>query len=346
MSEENGFSIPGGNHTPAELRDAVGAVLPDSELRNTSAVEQGKNAVYLVTLRDGGERRELVLKVGDHHFAEGCRAETYMLERVAERTDVPVPAVVGNGELGTDPYFLAERVPGENVEADPEALAPETFERVCVEAGRNLGELHAAFPADGWGMLGVADGDTDLEFVREFDDWPSYFEAWVTQNVERLEDARFSDLCPALANAATDAAAELREHGPFDPVLIHNDYRLGNLLLDPEAPTVTNAVLDWATPVAATAEYELAVTDALLVDWPEFGENQKRHLRERLYEGYGETNDIERDEGFEARRRCYALGTRLRLMVNLREEVGDRPESAVDARARKHRNALTAYGVG
>lgn len=362
MSGESDVSVSGGNHTAAELREAVGAVLPDADLRDASAVERGKNAVYFVTLADGGERRELVLKVGDHHFAAGCRAEPCMLERVARRTDVPVPGVVGTGELGDDPYFLAERVPGESVEADPEALAPETFERVCVEAGRNLGELHAAFPANGWGTLGVDLGDAEVEFVREFDDWPSYFEAWATHNVERLEGTRFSDRRPALSTAAADAAAELRELGPFDPVLIHNDYRLGNLLLNldadsaataptgstpigTEGPAVTNAVLDWATPVAATAEYELAVTDALLVDWPAFGKDRKRHLRERLYEGYRETNDLERDESFEARRRCYALATRLRLMVNLREEMVGRSESAVEARAREHRSALGRLGV-
>jgi hypothetical protein len=66
-------------------------------------------------------------------------------------------------------------VAGVNPSADsgtlgPERLDPETFERVCVEADRNLGELHDAFPADGWGMLGVERGGDDLEFVREFPD--------------------------------------------------------------------------------------------------------------------------------------------------------------------------------
>ncbi|WP_132057201.1 phosphotransferase family protein [Halorussus amylolyticus] len=347
MSDSNGVSISGDAHSRAELRDAVRDMLPAAELRDVRAVERGKNAVYVVTLSDGEESRELVLKVGTYHFPEGCRAEPFVLDRIASRTEIPVPEVVGLGELADAPCFLAERVPGETFECDPEALAPETFERVCVEAGRNLGELHAALPADDWGLLGVEAGHQSLEFVRTFDDWPTYFEAWASHNVERLEGTRFSDLTPALDSRVADAAAELREYGPFDPVVTHYDYRLGNLLLNRDASNrpVTNAVIDWATPTAATAESELAVTDALLVDWPAFGPDRKRHLRERLYEGYQETNDLERDAGFEVRRRVYDFAARLRLMVNLDEEMAGRPETAVEARAREHRDALARFGA-
>lgn len=353
MSGGSDCPATGGNHTATELRRAVCDAHPDAELRDATAVERGRNSVYAVALRDG---RELVLKVGDHHFADGCRAEPHVLERVAERTAVPVPTVVGTGELGDRPYFLAERAPGETVESEPERLAPATAERVCFEAGRNLGDIHAAFPADGWGLLGVERGGDGLGFAREFPDWPAYYEAWLTHNAERFEDARFADLVPDVKAVATEAADDLREHGPFDPVLVHNDYRLGNLLVSPDATppedsadasdAVTNAVLDWAPPTAATAEYDLATTEALLVDRPGFGEGRTERLRERLYEGYRRTNDLERDEAFESRRRLYRLGTRLRLMVNLREETAGRADDAVDARAREHRSALERYGVG
>lgn len=329
-------------HSADEVREAVTAVSPDAEVCAASPVERGKNTVYDVTVESGGERRELVLKVGDHHFAAGCRAEPLLLEAVAERTDVPVPEVVGAGHLDGDPYFVAERAPGANPACAPERLPPAAFERVCLDAGRHLGDLHAAFPADGWGTLGVERGADDLEFVREFDDWPSYFEAWLDHNVERLEDTRFADLAPELASRTAELADELATHGPFDPVITHGDYRLGNLLVDPETGE-TNAVIDWAAPVAATAEYDLAVTEAVLVDWPAFDAERRRRLRERLYEGYRRTNDLERGEAFEARRRLHSLGTRLRLAVNLREEMAGRPESELEARASEHRAALREF---
>ncbi|WP_158058064.1 phosphotransferase family protein [Halorussus halophilus] len=352
-----------GPHSRETLRAVVADAdtLPDADLLDVTEAESGKNTVYFLTVETAtdqhepdADQHELVLKIGDHHFPEGCRAESVLLGQVAERTDVPVPEVLGNGELGsrdsdTDdsdaaPYFLAERVPGENYEFAPTRLSPESFERVCVEAGRNLGELHAAFPADAFGMLGVEAGAEEMAFVREFADWPTHFETWLAHNAERLEETRFADLAPAIAERAEALADDLRELGPFEPVLTHNDYRLGNVLLDGESgrSQITNAVVDWATPVATTAESELAITDAILIDWPEFDAERQQTLRERLYDGYRETNGdaLERDGDFEARRRLYEFGARLRLMVNLEAEMAGRSEREIEARAAEHREVL------
>nr|WP_255457494.1 phosphotransferase [Halorussus sp. JP-T4] len=340
--------------------------MPDAELRDAVPVEEGKNAVYRLVVAADGERRNLVLKVGDHHFAAGCRAEPRLLDAVAERTDVPVPPVVGTGEFGEDPYFLMERVAGANLACDPDGLSADAFERVCVEAGRNLAVLHEAFPVgsdaaradvdaiptgddpfavDGWGVLGLDAGADDLHLARGFPDWPTYFEAWLGHNADRLADTRFSDLRPAVSARAEAMADDLRELAPFDPVVTHGDYRLANLLVDPETGA-TRAVLDWATPTAAPAAWDLAVTEALLVDWPSVGEHRQEQLRERLHDGYRERSPSVLDrEGFETHRRCCLFGARLRLMVNLGEEMAGRPASAVDARAREHRDALREFGV-
>lgn len=330
-----------------KLRTVVADAFPDADLRSAAEVEQGKNTAYFLTVESGEAERELVCKVGDHHSAAGCRAESFFLERVGERTAIPVPDVLGTGELDSDPYFLAERVSGENYECEPDRLEPESFEQVCVEAGRNLGELHAAFPAEKFGLLGVETGRESIEFVREFPNWPSYFEVWLTHNAARLEATRFADLAPAVEERAESLADEFRDLGPFDPVITHNDYRLGNLLLNPETRTeserITNVVLDWATPAAAPVEYELAVTEAILVDWPEFDAERQQTLRELLYEGYRETNDgaLNREtDDFEARRRLYRFGARLRLMVNLEEEMAGRSAEQIEARATEHHEVL------
>ena len=358
MSGNDDVSIPDARHGVDDLRAAVRAALPDAELRDAVPVEAGKNAVYRLVVASGGDRRELVLKVGDHHFAAGCRAEPHLLAAVAERTDVPVPAVVGTGELGENPFFLVERVAGDNLACDPDGLSAEAFGRVCVEAGRNLAALHEAFPVrggaspgddpfsvDGWGVMGLDHDADELRFAREFPDWPTYFEAWLDHNVERLADTRFADLRPALSARADAMADDLRDLAPFDPVVTHGDYRLANLLVDAETGE-TRAVLDWATPTAAPAAWDLAVTEALLVDWPSISERRQERLRERLYDGYRERNPgVLNCGGFENHRRCCLFGARLRLMVNLREEMAGRPASAVDARAREHRNALRKFGV-
>jgi aminoglycoside phosphotransferase (APT) family kinase protein len=362
---ESELSLSGWPHSADEVREAVAAVLPEVAVRDASGVEEGRNTVYFVTAdgfagadsagsdpgAEDADHPDLVLKVGTHHFAAGCRAEPHVLDAVAERTGIPVPEVYGTGHLREDPYFLAEYVPCVNPSTDferlgPHCLAPETFERICVEAGRNLGELHDAFPADSWGMLGVERGADDLELVRAFPDWPSYCEAWLTHSVERLADTRFVDLVPALEERVASVADELREYGPFDPVMSHGDYRLGNLVLDPDATPVTAAVLDWATPTAVSPVHDLAVTEAVLLDWPAFDADRQRHLRERFYDGYRERNAgvLDRD-GFEAHRHLCRFGARLRLMVNLRDEMAGRSEAAVDARACEHREALDEWGV-
>lgn len=335
-----------GSFSREEIRRAVTEVLPDAEVREATLAESGKNTVYFLEIEADESGRELVLKVGDHDFPAGCRAEPHLMEAVAERTEIPVPTVLGTGHVRERPYFLAERVSGVTPAFDPGRLGPEQFERVCTAAGRNLGDLHASFPADTWGMLGLERGADELHVAREFPDWPTYFEAWLSHNAERLGDTRFADLVPAVETRVAEIAAELREYGPFDPVVTHGDYRLGNLLVDPETGA-TEAVVDWATPTAVTAVHDITVTEAILLDWPEVDDDRQRDLRNYLFEGYREANPEVLDcEGFEARRRCCLLGARLRLMVNLGEEMTGRSADAVDARAREHREALREFGVG
>ncbi|WP_440008721.1 phosphotransferase [Halomicrococcus sp. SG-WS-1] len=365
-----------------DARRAVETVLPEATVRAVEPADHGKNAVRFVTVAEpGGETRTVVLKVGTRFGDDGFRAESHLLSLVAERTEIPVPAVLGSdpGETVGDPFFVTEGVDGRNVEASPTRLAPGAFERVCFEAGRNLGDLHGAVAVEEFGAL--RSGDGGLAVARAFEDWPSMFGEWAAMQVERLEDGRFADLVPALTSYFEDAADRLAASPhSFEPVVTHNDYRLGNLLLDPavtegeerddrldattdangdgdatvgesgdatvsEGGDVTAAVLDWESPVATTARYELAVTEALLVDWPELDADERARCRERLYAGYETTNALARDEGFEERRRTYRVLARVRLMRNLREEMAGRPERAVDARADEHRSFLDDVGV-
>ena len=297
---------------------------------------------------------------------------------------VPTVHGTDDGDVLGDPFFVAEAIPGETAAFSPGDLAPAAFERVCYEAGRNLAALHDAFDVAGVGPLtpgddgGPDDGrpddggpDAGIALDREFDDWPALFEAWLGQQVERLADTRFDDCVPALETfverATERLSGALEPEAGFEPVVTHGDYRLGNLRVDAAAfdtdgrettdewgggePTcewdgdVTNGVVDWETPIAATAEYELAVTEAILVDWPWVDDERDRRLRERLYEGYRTVRDLPRDEAFEKRRRLYRVAGRVRLMRHVEEEMAGRAASAVDDRAAEHRTFLADAGV-
>lgn len=394
MTDESRADDAATDDSPSEddARRAVEAVLPEATVRAVEPADHGKNAVRFVTVAEpGGQTRTVALKVGTRFGDDGFRAEPHLLSLVAERTEIPVPAVLGSdpGETVGDPFFVTEAVDGRNVEASPARLAPGAFEQVCFEAGRNLGDLHGTVAVEEFGAL--RSGDRGLTVARAFEDWPSMFGEWAAMQVERLEGGRFADLVPALASYFEDAADRLAASPhSFEPVVTHNDYRLGNLLLDPaategeewddrrdvttdasgdgeatvgesgdgeatvsesgdvivgEGGDVTAAVLDWESPVATTAWYELAVTEALLVDWPELDGDERARCRDRLYAGYETTNALARDEGFEERRRAYRVLARMRLMRNLREEMAGRPERAVDARADEHRSFLDDVGV-
>ena len=351
-----------------DVTRAVGTVLSDATVVDARPADHGKNAVYFVTVAepDRAEARTVVLKVGTRFGGDAFLREPALLSLVDERTSIPVPTVHGtdDGDVLGDPFFVAEAIPGETAAFSPGDLAPAAFERVCYEAGRNLAALHDAFDVAGVGPLTPGDdgGPDDLAPDREFDDWPALFEAWLGQQVERLADTRFDDCVPALESfverATERLSGALEPEAGFEPVVTHGDYRLGNLRVDAAAVMtddgetrdewagdVTNGVVDWETPIAATAEYELAVTEAILVDWPWVDDERDRRLRERLYEGYREEGELASGEAFEKRRRLYRVAGRVRLMRHVEEEMAGRAASAVDDRAAEHRTFLADAGV-
>lgn len=326
----------GGPHDAADLTTAIETALPDADLEAASYVERGENDAYLLTVDRGTRREDCYLKVGTRQGGAAFLSEPHFVGLVDEWTDVPVPtihAAVGEGPL-EDPFFVAEAVDGDHYERAE--LSPETFEGVCREAGRNLGDLHVQFPVDRFGLHRVTAEGT-IEPAREFDDWPELFGALLDRNLELLAETEFEDLVPELRAFVDDAAPVFDSQ--FQPRLLHFDYRPGNLLLDPGDPPVTAGVIDWEAPLGAPAEFELAVTESILIDRPGLDRERRERLRGLLYEGYRESASLDRDDGFSERRRIYRVFGRVRMLRHLDLEVGDDPKRR-DERAREHRELL------
>lgn len=338
-----------------EIRDAIAAVLPDARIIDVEPVEHGKNAVYSLAVERPAEGKSrtteterIVLKLATATDDAAFRAEPRMLELVSRRTSIPVPRVLGSDAgdaLGT-PYFVAEAVEGRTLELRPDELPPDVLERVCFEAGRNLGELHAEFSFDEFGPVRPDDAGA-LRVTSAFDSWPHLFETAVKANANRLAGTRFGDLVSDLESHAEAVARRL--DGEFEPALMHHDYRLANLLLDSDAVNgswdggrVTNAVLDWGEPATGHAEYELVQTEAVLTNRPELSESRRERLRERLYEGYGRTNSLARCSGFSERRRLYRLAALVRLMKNF-ETILEKTDADPDTRADEYRGVLDRW---
>jgi aminoglycoside phosphotransferase (APT) family kinase protein len=160
------------------------------------------------------------------------------------------PAVLGA------PFYLMERRRGIIIR---QTIPPEMGEdldlrhRVGESLIRALVQLHAIDVAStGLMQLGKPTG-----FVRR------QVEGWS----QRWERAKTTDL-PEMQIVA----AWLRAHLPFDPIrptLVHNDYKLDNVMLDPVDPTRLIAILDWEMSAIGDPLIDLGL---LLCYWPEAGD--------------------------------------------------------------------------
>jgi aminoglycoside phosphotransferase (APT) family kinase protein len=132
--------------------------------------------------------------------------------------------------IGAD-FFVMERRRGIAFRRDiPEAWRdhPETLRGVGFELVDRLAELHAVDPAAvGLGELGNPDGYV----ARQVEGWTRRWRAALTPDVP----------------AAEAYVAWLAAHIPRSQrtSLLHNDYKLDNVLLDANDPTRIVAVMDW-----------------------------------------------------------------------------------------------------
>lgn len=142
-------------------------------------------------------------------------------------TDVPVPAVRASedpGEDGGQAWFAMDLVPGESLEPvlDEPPVDPQLAAARMRRAAEILPRLHAVpvteLPVDGDPLT-----PTD-ELAR-----------WV-----RTMDAVPPELVPRGARLRDRLAVDVPE--AVDPVLVHGDYRLGNILAQGEEPA---ALIDW-----------------------------------------------------------------------------------------------------
>jgi aminoglycoside phosphotransferase (APT) family kinase protein len=135
------------------------------------------------------------------------------------------PAVLGA------PFYLMERLPGTVIRKElPAALAEssDACGRLSLAMVDNLATLHGVdLEAAGLAGFGKPHG-----YVRR------QVEGWT----KRWTDAQTEDV-PSMNEAAAWLAAQMPTESGV--ALIHNDYKLDNILLDPEDPTRITGLLDW-----------------------------------------------------------------------------------------------------
>ena len=238
--------------------DAVDEVLNDEipGLSGQPTVRQfGGGKANLTYLLDYGDR-ELVLRrppLGPvAEKAHDMKREYTVLARLHDAYPLAPRALAycGNKDVIGAEFFVMERRTGVVVRENmPEAYAdiedaPQRMSFALIDA---LADLHAVdFEAIGLGDLGQPDGFIERQI-----------EGWHT----RWHAAKHEDV-PVM-----DAVADwLRDHMPeeTDAALVHNDYKLDNLMLDPDDPGTPVAVFDWDM---CTLGDPLSDLGALLTYW-------------------------------------------------------------------------------
>jgi len=284
-----------------------------------TAGHQGE--VFLVTLSYAGEEYEVVVKFQPGK-EEAFALEPKLHEYVADRTEIPVPRILvfqQEPTLDVPPYFVTERVHGDNLAESLAKLDTDLRGQVIEQAGRILGNMHAEIGFEGFGRLGL---DEDRLVVEDFSwDWQQFFGDMVEEYIERLAGTPFEDLQDTARAHVEDAIHVIESDGV--PRLVHDDFRPANMLYDPTDEGPITAVLDWQFALAGDPEYHIARTDFLFID-PAYQDAETRErLRDRLYAGYRAFREFDPDEGYERRRAVYHFATLLWRMAGFEAAFAD-----------------------
>ena len=154
------------------------------------------------------------------------------------------------------PFYVMERRHGFILDQDlpPDWKSSAELHRAIAESlVAVLVDLHNVdWQAAGLGDIGHPEG---------------YMQRQVTGWIERFFHARTEDI-----NGVDELTRWIAENRPESPpaTMIHNDYKLNNVLLDSGEPSKINAVLDWEMSTIGDPLSDIA---SLLVYWTEPGES-------------------------------------------------------------------------
>jgi aminoglycoside phosphotransferase (APT) family kinase protein len=182
------------------------------------------------------------------------------------------------------PFYVMERRHGIVLDRDLPDFWPasgELHRAICERLVEVLVELHAVdWQAAGLGEIGHPDG---------------YMQRQVTGWIERLARVRTPEL-PEYESLAKWLVDGLPESPP--PTIVHNDYKLNNVLLSLQKHATVTAVLDWEMTTVGDPLSDIA---SLLVYWTEPGD-------EALLGGL---KSVTSEPGFMTRRQVRDLYARL-----------------------------------
>ncbi len=238
------------------LREKIDG-LPDGELEVEQFPSGASNLTYLLRIGDweGVLRRPPMGPIPPKAHDMG-RESGILTKLNAAYPLAPKPYFFTDDEavIGTPFYVMEKRTGVVLDDSFPEGVEPD--EELCRGISRTvvdtLVELHAVDPVEaGLGDLGRPEGF----LKRQTEGWISRYDKAKTDEIDEVEPL-------------TDwLASNVPESPP--PTVIHNDYKLNNLVLNPDDLTEVRAVLDWEMTTVGDPLFDLAVS---LSYWTEPGD--------------------------------------------------------------------------
>jgi aminoglycoside phosphotransferase (APT) family kinase protein len=221
---------------------------PGASVRSSAPVGKGSSGLtYAVVLDDGtGRAVSGYVKVAPPGLApvrnRDVLRQAALIEELNRNGSVPVPRLLFQ-DTGSPPevppFFVTEAVDGTCVEplVDDAVLPdPSVLTARSTDAARTLARLHRFHPA-GLRGRGLTDTREQVDLGREIDRWARVF-----ATLDAGDDGVGTD--SGLVQYADRCAHRLRASvpEPLAPVVVHGDFRLGNLVCDDSR---VRAILDW-----------------------------------------------------------------------------------------------------
>ena len=234
--------------------------LPEGELEVRQFPSGASNLTYLVKIGDweGVLRRppQGPLPPKAHDMGR----ESNLLMKLHEAFPLaPKPYFFTDDEsiIGA-PFYVMERREGINVDDSfPEGVEP--TEELCCGMSRMIADTLVELHAVDWQGAGLEElGRPEGFLERQVKGWVGRYEEAKTEEIEEVEPL----------------TEWIQKDVPESPpaTIIHNDYKLNNLILNPDDLTDVRAVVDWEMATIGDPLFDLAVS---LSYWVEAGDSQE-----------------------------------------------------------------------
>ena len=305
-------------------------------------LEDGLNTVYHLS----SPENEYILKerTNPKNKVEWFRAEPQIYKAIKDNTNVPSPEVVYQ-DFSTEAYqnifYVMEKMPGSNPQNMEKELTQSDLEEIILQYGKILGKLHKVKVSDKYGIQGFEDGN--FTSSEPNDKWGESIEGAMSSWQDIIQEEWEN---PPNIEYNSDKVKEVLPEKP-EPVLVHSDNRLDNILL---TGTEITGFIDWSTSWTGHKYYDIVRAKYLLIEWDlsfwdqEFEEEK---LEQKLIEGYRQETGFEENEKYLKIEKVYRYAATLWLGAgfanwgqNLGEEKHEEMRTEITQRIKKEQKKL------